>query len=76
MTGSLVAQGLALMLYGMGTVLLFLTMLVLVTTFMSRCITRYFPEPVAPDMPGPPATQDEALVAVITAAVHRYRSGR
>ena len=76
MTGSLVAQGFALMLYGMGTVLLFLTLLVLVTTFMSRCVTRFFPEPVAPDTPSAPAPQDEAIVAVITAAVHRYRSGR
>ena len=45
MQGDIVAQGVELMLYGMGTVVLFLAALVLVTTGMSGFITRFFPEP-------------------------------
>lgn len=72
-------QGLELMLYGMGTVVVFLALLVLATTLMSRIVGRYFPEP-EPEPAGsrPPApaaaADDPQLVAVISAAVHRYRS--
>ena len=48
MQGDLVAQGVALMLYGMGTVVLFLALLVAATTAMSRVVTRFFPEPDEP----------------------------
>jgi oxaloacetate decarboxylase gamma subunit len=82
MQDDLVAQGAQLMLFGMGTVLLFLTLLVLATTLMSRLIERYFEEPhVAETGPGgvpagEGAEPDDALVTVISAAVHRYRSRR
>ena len=48
MQGDIVSQGLELMLYGMGTVVVFLALLVVATTGMSRLIGRYFPEPEAP----------------------------
>lgn len=71
----LLQEGLSLMGLGMGFVFVFLTLLVIVTTLMSKAIGRFFPEPVAPPSgphdPAPP--HDEALMAVITAAVHRYR---
>jgi oxaloacetate decarboxylase gamma subunit len=81
MQGDIVAQGIELMLYGMGTVVLFLALLVLATTGMSGLITRYFPQPelppvsarergagkaVAPEL-------DPGVVAVITAAIHQHR---
>ncbi|MGQ7246654.1 OadG family protein [Halomonas sp. V046] len=75
---SLLNEGLGLMALGMGFVFVFLTVLVVTTTLMSRIIGRYFPEPVAPiaaSRRGPvvgPA-QDETLMAVLGAAVHRYR---
>lgn len=81
MQSDIVAQGVELMLYGMGTVVLFLALLVVATTFMSRCITRYFPQEESSAAAtalqklradAQPAT-DPDLVAVISAAVHQYR---
>ena len=40
---SLISQGLELMLYGMGTVILFLGLLVLAITLMSWLLRRFFP---------------------------------
>lgn len=73
----LLNEGLALMALGMGFVFVFLTVLVIITTLMSKAIGRYFPEPVAPAPTAgrqPPASgQDADLMAAISAAVHRYR---
>lgn len=85
MQGSIVTQGVELMLFGMGTVLVFLTVLVLVITLMSWVLQRYFPEletaPTANSLKGvsaAPATTfaagDATLVAVISAALHQHRS--
>ena len=86
MQGDIVAQGVELMLYGMGTVVLFLALLVLATTAMSHLITRYFhqPEPAPAAVPGSGtdrlvdggAELDPAVVAAITAALHRHRANR
>ena len=83
MQGDLLDQGLELMLFGMGTVLAFLSVLVLSITLMSWILARYFPlvelPSVAP-VKSPPAgvsgvgTEDANLVAVISAAIHRHRS--
>jgi len=45
MSPSLISQGVDLMLYGMGTVFIFLTLLVLVTTVMSKVIGRLTLQP-------------------------------
>lgn len=72
-------EGFNLMLIGMGTVYLFLTLLVFCTQLMSRLIARYFPDAVEPPVSAPiPASdrrQDEALAAV-SAAVHHHRQRR
>ncbi|MDH3995025.1 MAG: OadG family protein [Gammaproteobacteria bacterium] len=83
MQGDMMSQGIELMLYGMGTVVLFLALLVVATTAMSRFIGRYFPEPEPPvqaalqrlHAQNKPAG-DPNLVAVITAAVHQHRSDK
>ena len=76
MQGDIVAQGLELMVYGMGSVVVFLALLVVCTTVMSATVTRFFPEPqpVRRTSRKPmPAAQDEELIAVISAAVHQHR---
>lgn len=79
MEPSLVSQGTELMLYGMGTVFVFLTILVMATTLMSSLVQRFFkappPAPAArPAAPGPAAHQDDTLIAVISAAIQKHRS--
>lgn len=76
---SLVSEGLNLMVYGMGFVFVFLTLLVFVTGLASKLVTKYLPEPVVTAKPkakaapvGATANNDQ-LTAVIAAAVHKYR---
>ena len=72
---TLIEQGLDLMLYGMGTVFIFLTLLVIVTTLMSSIVQRWLPDDdfeIAP----PPSTNfgvDERVAAVIQAALEKHR---
>ena len=83
MQGTIVEQGVELMLYGMGTVAMFLAVLVVATTLMSRIVVRYFPEPQSSASTAiqklrartHPA-DDPNLVAEISAAIHRHRTGR
>ena len=51
MSSSLIDQGLNLMLFGMGTVFVFLTILIFATSSMSKIITRYFPEKIVAAAP-------------------------
>ncbi|MBE9538262.1 MAG: OadG family protein [Proteobacteria bacterium] len=85
MQGTLMDQGLELMLFGMGTVLAFLSVLVLSITLMSWILARYFPVVEMPQgsgaSPGRPPVgvlespaEDARLIAVISAAIHRHRS--
>ena len=65
------------MLFGMGTVVLFLSLLVVVTGAMSALVKRFAPmeetTPPAPEKRQAPA--DAVLLAVIAAAIHKHRSG-
>lgn len=74
----LLTEAITLMLVGMGTVYVFLILLVFATGLMSRLITRYVPEPPPPHSQIEnviPQNQDQQqLLAVITAAIHQYRS--
>ena len=71
------------MLYGMGTVVLFLALLVIATAAMSTLVTRYFtPEEVPPtpreSTPGTTSggtgQLDPGVVAAIAAAIHQHRA--
>ena len=68
------------MLLGMGVVFAFLTLLVFVVQWMGVLIQKLEargPAPVVPVRrvsPGRGPVEEDALVAVITAAVHRYRA--
>lgn len=75
----LMSQSLELMLLGMGTVFVFLTLLVFFTTLMSRALMRLAPESSRPTAQphasaAGPAGPDERLHAAIVAAIHAHRS--
>lgn len=78
-SSNLIMIGLELMLLGMGSVFVFLILLVVVTTAMSRLLTRFFPE-AAPIPKAParraqaPAALDSELIAVIGAAIKQHRN--
>ena len=74
MQGSLIEQGLELMLYGMGTVVVFLSLLVLTTILMSTLIQRFAPPPAPADNTPASAGPDASIVAAISAAIHQHRS--
>lgn len=72
-------QGIELMLYGMGTVFVFLALLILATSAMSAVMQRYVKPEQMSQMPVantnmPTNVSQDQLVAVITAAVHQYRT--
>ena len=77
MESTLIAQGLDLMLYGMGTVFTFLTLLVGITTLMSMVVNKLVVEAEAPadaPAPGSTATNVEPRIAkVIQAAIDQHR---
>lgn len=79
MSSTLFQQGVEIMLFGMGTVIAFLTLLVIAMGLMSRLLAHFYP---ASDQPAssaaaPPAAagqlEADELLVVITAAVHRHR---
>jgi oxaloacetate decarboxylase gamma subunit len=78
MTDNLISEGLELMVFGMSTVLVFLTLLVFSTMLMSALVRRFFPEPDLADTASSGLTSapagDPKLLAVITAAIHKHRS--
>ena len=77
---ALVGEGLRLMAIGMSIVFVFLLLLVGVLTLMSRLVMRYAPETESLAAIGGlryplgDGRDDEELVAVITAAVVKYRA--
>ncbi|WP_414982134.1 OadG family protein [Congregibacter sp.] len=82
MSANLFSQGFELLVYGMGTVIVFLTLLVFATRLMSLFIQRFFPEaPIAvskrvAEPPQASLTPSPELVAAIAAAVHQHRHRR
>lgn len=80
MQGTLMQQGFELLLFGMGTVFVFLGLLVVATTAMSSLVQRFVgPDPVAvpPGRVRPAAAADDPqLIAVISAAIVKHRARR
>jgi len=76
---NLLDRGLELALLGMGTVFVFLTLLVMATMIMSRIILAFDIALVDQELEQlgsgqPSLDQDRRLVAVISAAVQQYRA--
>ncbi|MCB1867238.1 MAG: OadG family protein [Gammaproteobacteria bacterium] len=70
---SLLLEGVELMLLGMGSVFVFLAALVIVLKGMSRLAQALAPEEIAAGVASK-ADEDVELLAVISAAIARYRS--
>ena len=76
----LLSQAIELMVLGLGIVFLFLTILVFATSYMSKLVLRYAPEikPVeakrAQSASQIATSNDEQLLAVLSAAVEKFRS--
>lgn len=78
-SADLIADGLSLMLFGMGFVFLFLAILVLATMAMSTIVNRYCAQPVVSSqsglaMPSPSASDQEEVIAAISAAIQMHRT--
>jgi oxaloacetate decarboxylase gamma subunit len=73
-----IQQGVDLMLYGMGVVFVFLTMLVIVTVAMSKVVQRWLPEEegTRPAAGEHESEVDARIVAIIQAALDKHRSRR
>ena len=73
----MIEQGLDLMLYGMGTVFVFLTLLVIVTTLMSLVVQRWLPDnEMTPSSSKAESNVDARIVAIIEAAIAKHRCRR
>jgi oxaloacetate decarboxylase gamma subunit len=76
LNSQLLLQGTELLLLGMGIVFGFLALLVGLLHLMSRLAARLEPDASIPDAPqgGTVQSDDERIIAVISAAVARYRA--
>ena len=73
----LIEQGVDLMLYGMGTVFIFLTLLVIITALMSAVVQRWLPDDEM-DVSSSKAESnvDARIVTIIEAALAKHRCRR
>lgn len=65
----MMSAGLEIMLVGMGTVFLFLAMLIVTVNIMSTLVQRFYPEILTKSV----TDIDPNVIAAISAAVHQYR---
>lgn len=74
----LLSQGIELMVFGMGSVFVFLTLLVFSTSIMSKLVIKFAPEPEPVAAPKPVITAnqgaDATLLAVLSQAVKEHKN--
>jgi oxaloacetate decarboxylase gamma subunit len=78
METNLVMEGVKFMFLGMGTVFVFLIIMIMSVNLMSYIIHRFFPEPQAAEPAVNTAntqTDNKKIVAAITAAIAHHRQG-
>jgi oxaloacetate decarboxylase gamma subunit len=81
METNLILEGFKFMALGMGTVFMFLIILIFVMNMMSKIIHKYFPEPqvdVNADInasTGAKQKDNKKVIAAITAAIAHHRQG-
>lgn len=82
LTTSLISNGADLLIFGMGTVFAFLTVLVFTTTLMSYVVQKFFSEPVKEPVQGKnPIKTGGSMsnvhprtLAIIQDAIHQHRA--
>ncbi len=76
METNLIMEGFKFMALGMGTVFMFLVILIFAMNIMSKIVHKYFPEPQV-DVNASMGTQQDNknVIAAITAAVIHHRQG-
>jgi len=72
METNLILEGLKFMALGMGTVFLFLIVLIILMNAMSKIIHKYFPEVQVPQTPAP--QDNKKVIAAISAAISHHRN--
>ncbi|MDP6536134.1 MAG: OadG family protein [Gammaproteobacteria bacterium] len=70
---NLVGQGIELALFGMGTVFVFLALLILATHLMSSVLLKFQPEDGPLTVDAVTQSNHSVLIAVITAAIAQHR---
>ena len=79
MDSQLITQGLDLLLYGMGTVFVFLTLMVGITTIMSGLVMRFAKDEVFEDQVGANrihnALVEPRIIKIIQTAIDQHRKG-
>ena len=76
MEENMVSEGFKFMALGMGTVFIFLVLMVIVINIQAKLINKYFPE--KPEQKRSPSKKkqstDDEIVAAITAAITKFRN--
>jgi len=75
METNLVLEGFKFMGLGMGTVFLFLIVMIISMNLMSIIIHKFFPEPEASATPSAAPKDNKKVIAAITAAIKHHREG-
>jgi len=69
----MMSAGVEIMLVGMGTVFLFLAMLIVVVNVMSKIVQRFLSQEIN-EQPTLVHNIDSSVIAAISTAVHHYRN--
>ena len=74
---NLILEGFKFMGLGMGTVFLFLIVMIFSMSLMSKILNRFFPEvaPVLDNRPSSAKQDNKKTIAAITAAIKHHREG-
>ena len=76
METNLILEGFKFMGLGMGTVFLFLIILIVSMNILSTVVDKFFPEPHQnPDAPVAQKKDDKNVIAAISAAITHHRQG-
>lgn len=75
METNLIVEGFKFMGLGMGTVFLFLIIMIISMNIMSKIIDTFFPEPKIDAVPTSAPQDNKKVIAAITAAIKHHREG-